>query len=70
MLNGIKREGEVCLSVARGDCVSNFGYIEAYQSLELPQSVDGILGLSQNKQMMKSSTKFEVGPLLVNALYT
>jgi hypothetical protein len=68
MLNGIKLEGEVCLSVAWGDCVSNFGYIEA--PLELPQSVDGILGLSQNKQMMKSSTKFEVGPLLVNALYT
>jgi hypothetical protein len=35
----------------------------------LPDSVEGILGLSQNKQMIMSETLINVGPLFTNALY-
>jgi len=62
-LDGYIFNDTVCLAKDLSSCVLKFPYFWVTQQVGLSPPIEGILGLSQNKQFMMSSKTIEVGPL-------
>ena len=67
-LTGYSYKDQVCLKNDASTCVQNFEYFAIFEQTGLRPPIEGILGLSQNKQFMLSSEPREVGPLFIQAL--
>lgn len=68
-LQGYTYRDKVCLNSASSSCVNSFEYFAFTSQTGIEAPVEGMIGLSQNKQMLMSTMEMEVGPLFVNELY-
>jgi hypothetical protein len=55
-LEGYQYRSKVCLSSASSSCVDDFEYFAFVTQTGINDPIEGILGMSQNKQMLMSSS--------------
>ncbi len=67
-LTGYTYRDQVCLTANSASCVQNFEYFAVFDQFGLRPPIEGILGLSQNKQFIFSDTPRENGPLFIQEL--
>lgn len=68
-LQGYTWKDKVCLGSSVATCALNMTYFSFIQQRGINDPLEGILGLSQNKQMMLSSEEMIVGPIFPNELF-
>lgn len=68
-LIGSTYSGKVCLTSATSSCVTDFEYFSFVNQTGINNPVEGILGMSQNKQMMLSTEEVNLGPLFARELF-
>jgi len=64
-LTGYTYKDIACLTSTLASCVMNFEYFSVTHQDGLSPPIEGIVGLSQNKQFLMSNTQHVVGPLFV-----
>ena len=60
---------KVCLGSSSSSCVQDFEYYSFVEQTGINSPLEGILGMSQNHQMMLSTQEMEVGPLFADKLH-
>jgi hypothetical protein len=68
-LKGDTYKNKVCLGSSRSSCVEDFEYFAFSSQAGIEFPIEGILGMSQNKQMRLSTEEMQIGPLFVNELF-
>lgn len=62
-VDGYLYNDTVCLAKDLSSCILKFPYFSVIKQAGLSPPIEGILGMSQNKQFMMSSKSMEIGPL-------